>query len=78
MVEHSSNDSCVSPSKAYDLFTRYGLTKVNMSNEGCFRDFHEFNLRLRSVFDGVASSDIEGEQEGSVLYFVRHSSSIPG
>lgn len=77
IVDNDASESCIPPAKAYDIFKRYNFTAVTMTNEGSFSDFREFNTRLRDVFDEVASSDIEGEQEGSVLYFVRGDHSKP-
>jgi len=42
-----------------------------LTNEGTCTTFKELNEKLKKVFDDVAASDIEGEQEGSVLYLVR-------
>lgn len=48
-----------------------------MTNEGSFNTVESFNQKLKQIYDDVASSDIEGEQEGSVLYFVKKTKSVP-
>ncbi|KAL4471704.1 hypothetical protein ABPG74_008597 [Tetrahymena malaccensis] len=77
IVNHKSNDPCIPPLQAYEVFNKYNLTTVKLIDEGSYNTSESFNNKLKQVYDFVASSDIEGEQEGSVLYFVKKSKQIP-
>ena len=71
VVDNESLITCLPPEESIGLFKKYGLDHVNYQKYDNFKDWTTFNLALKKIFTDVAVSDIEVEEEGSVLYFVK-------
>lgn len=47
IVDHNTDDPCIPPTDAYELFKKYGFTSVNLTDEGSFNSFESFNQKLK-------------------------------
>lgn len=70
-VDNESTVTCIPPEEAQSIFDKYKLPHVKYVKYDQFKDWKSFNNGLKKIFTDVAISDIETEEEGSVLYFVK-------
>jgi hypothetical protein len=70
IVDNGSNITCISPKKAFGIFDKYGLNKVGYKHMGEFSSWKEFNDELGKIYLNVAETEIDYEEEGSVIYIV--------
>ena len=71
VVENESTITCLSPKEAFALFEKYGLTRVNYKEMGVYSDWQSLNRALKDIYLNVAETEIDVEEEGSVIYLVR-------
>eukprot|EP00347_Sterkiella_histriomuscorum_P020181 403338791 len=71
IVDNNSPDICWPPDKALEVFQKFGLHAVRMQSLGQFNNYDKFIDKLYQTFQDVASSKINEDEEGSVLYFVK-------
>ncbi|KAL4471393.1 hypothetical protein ABPG74_008286 [Tetrahymena malaccensis] len=69
VVENNSPETCIPTDLAYQIFEKYGLTKVQVSKLTA-HSWKEFNDIVFKLYKEVGSSSIEQDGEGAVLYFI--------
>lgn len=73
MVENSSAETCILPSKAFEFLGKHEIPIVKnheKSYYGHFSNFIDLGESLTKLFKEVATASIFEEEEGSVIYFV--------
>ncbi|EAR94538.1 hypothetical protein TTHERM_00052480 (macronuclear) [Tetrahymena thermophila SB210] len=69
VVENNSRETCIPTDIAYQIFEKFGLTKVQVSKLTA-HSWKEFNDIVFKLYKEVGSSPIEQDGEGAVLYFI--------
>ena len=71
IVDNQSMITCIPPEEAFDIFDKYGLTHVKYTKYGYYKDWKQLNEALKKIYSSVAESEIDNEEEGSVIYMVK-------
>mmetsp|Transcript_11542 Transcript_11542/g.9993 ORF Transcript_11542/g.9993 Transcript_11542/m.9993 type:complete len:150 (-) Transcript_11542:2173-2622(-) len=70
IVDNNSAITCISPKEAFATFDKFGLNKVGYKHMGEFENKKDFNEALKNIYLNVAETEIDVEEEGSVIYIV--------
>jgi len=76
IVANYSEETCIPTDKAYSIMQKYGLDTVKVTSVGIFQNYELLLDSLYQLFKEVSQSSLADDEEGSVLYFIKRSSSL--